>query len=290
MARLSWCGSSPRRACGFEANAPRSRPRTAGIRDEVAAGKKGENARRCRRMTGAMGMRLFTEWVLAAGLVFTSAAANAQVSAPYSLTSDIEGPYAGARGSYAAVLPEAPPRPADGPRLLPPLEVYTVLREGRFSPLGIPRRRGFVYHIAVIDRGGTTGRLAIDARTGQIVRFVPTSRMGYGTGRTAAAVCRGRRRHRGRRARSQGSQPERPRRHTPAKPSRLMPSPPPHRYSKRRPRRPNRPSRKPPGRSRRPLRPQLRPRPPPRSRPSQRRRSRRPRTCRKCRGWIEVGS
>lgn len=125
-------------------------------------------------------MRLFTKWVLAAGLVFTSAAANAQVSAPYSLTSDIEGPYAGARGSYAAVLPEAPPRPADGPRLLPPLEVYTVLREGRFSPLGIPRLRGFVYHIAVIDRGGTTGRLAIDARTGQIVRFVPTSRMGYG--------------------------------------------------------------------------------------------------------------
>jgi hypothetical protein len=117
---------------------------------------------------------------MAAGLVFASAAANAQVRAPYSLASDIDGPYANVRGSYAAVLPEAPPRPADGPRLLPPLEVYTVLREGRFSPLGIPKLRGFVYTIAVIDRGGTTGRLAIDARTGQIVRFMPTSRMGYG--------------------------------------------------------------------------------------------------------------
>jgi hypothetical protein len=127
-----------------------------------------------------MGMRLFTGWVMAAGFVFASTAANAQVPAPYALASDIEEPYAGVRGSYAAVLPEAPPQPADGPRLLPPLEVYTVLREGRFSPLGIPRLRGFVYTIAVIDRGGTTGRLAIDARTGQIVRFMPTSRMGYG--------------------------------------------------------------------------------------------------------------
>ena len=88
---------------------------------------------------------------MAAGFVFASAAANAQVPAPYSLASDIEEPYAGVRGSYAAVLPEAPLRPADGPRLLPPLEVYTVLREGRFSPLGIPRLRGFVYTIAVLD-------------------------------------------------------------------------------------------------------------------------------------------
>ena len=124
-------------------------------------------------MTGAMGMRLFTGWVMAAGLVFASAAANAQVSAPYSLASDIEGPYAGVRGSYAAVLPEAPPRPAFGPRLLPPLEVYTVVREGGFSPLGIPKQRGLVYTIAVIDRGGNDGRLVIDARTGRIVRFMP---------------------------------------------------------------------------------------------------------------------
>jgi len=32
-------------------------------------------------------------------------------------------------------------------------EVYTVVRENGFSPLGIPRQRGFVYAIDVIDRG-----------------------------------------------------------------------------------------------------------------------------------------
>jgi hypothetical protein len=124
-----------------------------------------------------MGMRLFTGWVLAAGLVFASAAANAQVLAPYSLASDIDGPYAKVDGRYAAVVPEAP-RPAYGPRLLPPLEVYTVVREGGFSPLGIPKQRGLVYTIAVIDRGGNDGRLVIDARTGRIVRFMPASRFG----------------------------------------------------------------------------------------------------------------
>jgi hypothetical protein len=121
-------------------------------------------------------MKLFTGWVLAAGLVFASAAANAQVQAPYSLTSDIDGPYARVDGRYAAVAPEGP-RPAYGPRLLPPLEVYTVLREGGFSPLGIPKQRGLVYTIAVIDRGGNDGRLVIDARSGRIIRFLPASRM-----------------------------------------------------------------------------------------------------------------
>ena len=62
--------------------------------------------------------------------------------------------------------------------LLPSTEVYTVLRENGFSPLGIPRLRGFVYTIAVIDRGGEDGRLVIDARNGRIIRFVPAYRMG----------------------------------------------------------------------------------------------------------------
>jgi hypothetical protein len=119
-------------------------------------------------MTGAMGMKLFTGWVLgwvlAAGLVFASAAANAQVPAP----SD-------AGGRYAAVVPE---RPAYGPRLLPALEVYTVVRENGFSPLGVPKQRGLVYTIAVMDRGGNDGRLVIDARTGRIIRFMPASRFG----------------------------------------------------------------------------------------------------------------
>lgn len=122
-------------------------------------------------------MKLFTGWVIAAGLVAAAGAANAQVLAPYdvgrspyTVVSDIGGP-------YAAMPPEAPV-PGYGPRLLPPHEVYTVLRDNGFSPLGIPRRRGPFYTISVIDRGGDDGRLVIDARDGRILRFRPANRMG----------------------------------------------------------------------------------------------------------------
>ncbi len=126
-------------------------------------------------------MKLFTGWVISAGLVVAAGAANAQVlepyeagRSPYRVVSDIGGP-------YAAMPPEARVPdyvPGYGPRLLPPHEVYTVLRENGFSPLGIPVRRGFFYAISVIDRGGEDGRLVIDARNGRIVRFRPASRMG----------------------------------------------------------------------------------------------------------------
>ena len=127
-------------------------------------------------------MKLLTGWVVSAGLVFTAVAANAQglpryevgVSPPVRV-SDIDGP-------YAAMPPEAPlPRYHPGygpPSLLPATEVYTVLRESGFSPLGIPRRRGLVYTISVIDRAGDDGRLLIDARTGRIIRFIRASRIG----------------------------------------------------------------------------------------------------------------
>src|SRR5258708_6874032 len=112
-----------------------------------------------------------------AGLVSTATAANAQVSAPYgsgrshsTVVSDVGGPY--------AAMPREVPGPGYGPMLLPPTEVYSILRENGFSPLGIPRQRGLVYVIAVIDRGGDDGRLVIDARTGRIIRFVPAWRMG----------------------------------------------------------------------------------------------------------------
>ena len=108
---------------------------------------------------------------------------------PATRVSDVGGP-------YAAMPPEAPP-PGYGPRLLPPLEVYTIVRESGFSPLGIPQQRGLVYTISVIDRGGDDGRLVIDARSGRIIRFVPAYRMGDNfnddlerrlwPGRTAAA-------------------------------------------------------------------------------------------------------
>ena len=57
--------------------------------------------------------------------------------------------------------------------LVPPHEVYNIIRQAGFSPLGIPQQRGFVYTIAVIDRGGEDGSLVIDARSGRILRFMP---------------------------------------------------------------------------------------------------------------------
>jgi hypothetical protein len=119
-------------------------------------------------------MKLLMGWAVSAGLVVVAAAANAQVLPPTGIAparvSDVGGP-------YAAVPPEAPP-PGYGPRLLPPLQVYTIVRESGFSPLGVPQQRGLVYTISVIDRGGDDGRLVIDARTGRIIRFMPAYRMG----------------------------------------------------------------------------------------------------------------
>jgi hypothetical protein len=122
-------------------------------------------------------MKLFSGWVVSAGLVLVAGAANAQMLAPYDVgrspytaASDIDGP-------YAAMPPdEAPPR--TGPMLLPAREVYTVVRESGFSPLGIPQQRGMFYTIAVIDRDGADGWLVIDARNGRVVRMMRADRMG----------------------------------------------------------------------------------------------------------------
>jgi hypothetical protein len=56
--------------------------------------------------------------------------------------------------------------------------VYAVLRENGFSPLGIPHQRGYLWVIAAVDRAGQDGRLVIDGRSGQIIRFAPTYRWG----------------------------------------------------------------------------------------------------------------
>jgi hypothetical protein len=122
-------------------------------------------------------MKLFTGWIVSAGLVLTATAANAQALAPYEIgrspyavVSDVDGPY--------AAIPREAPAPRYGPALLPPPEVYTIVRESGFSPLGMPQQRGLVYTIAVINRDGDDGRLVIDARTGRIIRFMPAYRMG----------------------------------------------------------------------------------------------------------------
>ena len=106
-------------------------------------------------------MKLFTGWVISAGLLAAATAAQAEVPAPYGIGRSPHTVVSDFGGPYAAMPPEARV-PAYGPRLLPPEEVYTVLRESGFSPLGIPRQRGFVYTISVIDRGGDDGRLVIE--------------------------------------------------------------------------------------------------------------------------------
>lgn len=127
-------------------------------------------------------MKFFTGCVAAATLALAANAAQAQVPASGIFggatiaVSDFDGPY----GPPEAAPP--PPRYRYGyeergpaPALLPATEVYAVLRENGFSPLGIPRLRGAVYTIAVIDRRGDDGRLVIDARDGRIIRFMPAA-------------------------------------------------------------------------------------------------------------------
>ncbi|WP_298371689.1 hypothetical protein [uncultured Bradyrhizobium sp.] len=124
-------------------------------------------------------MKLFTGSVAAAALALSAASAQAQLvtsarigSPSFVRVSDMGGPY--------AAMPEVPPPPRFGrvPSLLPPVEVYTVLRENGYLPLGAPQQRGFVYTISVIDQGGDDGRLVIDARDGHIIRFTPAYRLG----------------------------------------------------------------------------------------------------------------
>src|SRR5579863_4537523 len=151
-------------------------------------------------------MKAFRGWAVTAGLVFAATAANAQ-SAPqqagpprYQAASDIEGPYADVPPPPPVITAPAygpraygpPPAyrsgpaeygPAYGASLLPPTEIYAVLRDNGFSPLGVPRLRGLFYSISAIDRRGDDGRLVIDARDGRIVRFLPAEHFGgYGGG------------------------------------------------------------------------------------------------------------
>ncbi|MCP3374863.1 hypothetical protein [Bradyrhizobium cajani] len=130
-------------------------------------------------------MKFFTGCVAAAALALAATATQAQVPASGIVrggviaVSDFDGPY-----GPPEVAPPPQPRygfgpgygyEERGPALLPATEVYAVLRENGFSPLGIPRLRGSVYSITVIDRRGDDGRLVIDARDGRIIRFMPAA-------------------------------------------------------------------------------------------------------------------
>ena len=96
-------------------------------------------------------------WAVWAGLIFATSAADAQMLAPYDAgrahyqaASDFDQPpyeappTYGAPPAYGAPPPPyvAPPPYAYEPAVLPPQEVYVVLRENGFLPLGVPRDDG----------------------------------------------------------------------------------------------------------------------------------------------------
>src|SRR6185312_6386619 len=175
--------------------APRSRPSSAGIAADFLAQERttAKSLKGTRGRDRSFGiMRLSAGWAVSAILVVAATAANAQAPgrAQYQAASDFEGPYIGGPPpapvpGYYGARPEYGPPAAYGapgygpPPLLPPQEVYAVLRDNGFSPLGAPYQRGLTYVIAVIDRGGEDGRLVIDARNGRIIRFTPAFRNGY---------------------------------------------------------------------------------------------------------------
>lgn len=144
-------------------------------------------------------MRMLGTAVMALSLVAGAAQAQAilrTVPPGVVIASDIDGPYDD-RGPpvapYYAPSPYPPraygPPPGYGPSpygpsayaspALPIHEIYRIVRDSGYSPLGAPQQRGAFYTIAVIDLGGgEDGRLVIDARSGRIVRFMPAYRYG----------------------------------------------------------------------------------------------------------------
>lgn len=123
-------------------------------------------------------------WVLIAGLALGTGAAHAQKLPPYApggvaVASDFDAPpYPGPDLSpgYGPLRSHEGPRYA--PAVLGPIQIYDIVRNSGYSPLGIPQQRGFVYTIAAINLDGDDGRLVIDARSGRILRFMPAYRMG----------------------------------------------------------------------------------------------------------------
>jgi hypothetical protein len=124
-------------------------------------------------------MRLLAGWAVGCCVVLAATAAGAQgagpYGSPYARMSDFDDPY------YTPMAPRGPLSRGDGMTLVPPHEVFAVMREAGFLPTGAPRLRGFTYVISAIDRRGGDGRLVVDARTGEIVNFVPSDSYQEGT-------------------------------------------------------------------------------------------------------------
>lgn len=125
-------------------------------------------------------MILRTRWVFSAVMLLATAA-QAEMRAP-----DLAGRSPDLRqdlmpdlvqglmqvSDFVEPYAERPTPPRYGTPLLPPHEVYAVLREGGYAPLGRPRLRGNIWSIAAVDRDGDDGRLFIDATNGRILSFM----------------------------------------------------------------------------------------------------------------------
>jgi hypothetical protein len=109
---------------------------------------------------------------IAAAGVFASFAAHAQV---VRIADEIRPDGGAYRGSYNAMPGQ--PGPADGGEIMAPREVIGLLRADGYSPIGPAFRRGWIYTVAVINPDGDDGRLVVDARTGDPIRFIPAMRM-----------------------------------------------------------------------------------------------------------------
>ncbi len=144
-------------------------------------------------------MRVLGMAVMALSLMTGAAQAQAvfrTVPPGVVIASDIDGPYDDVGPPIAPRYAPSPyppraygPPPGYGPPsygpssyappVLPIHEIYRIVRDNGYSPLGAPQQRGAVYTIAVIDLGGgEDGRLVIDAGSGRIVRFMPAYRYG----------------------------------------------------------------------------------------------------------------
>ena len=124
-------------------------------------------------------MTLRAKWVVSAAMLLATAA-HAEMRtpdragwSPY-LRQDLRQDLIRQVSDFVEPYAELPP-PRYARALLPPQEVYTVLRDAGFSPLGQPRLRGNVWSIAAMNRDGDDGRLFIDASNGRILRFMPAS-------------------------------------------------------------------------------------------------------------------
>lgn len=126
-------------------------------------------------------MKVFMGVVAAAGMLVATTATQAQVlELPLRVSGALIHAVSDFGGPYAAMPRDDGPLPRYGyaPAVLPPQEIYAILREAGFSPLGMPQQRGFVYTVSAIDADGEDGRMVIDARSGRIIRFMPAYRMG----------------------------------------------------------------------------------------------------------------